>query len=137
MACNEYYKTDYNVENSTFCFFEFFLITPWDQYKPSCVYDEDNTDHWEECIEKREEFPDYSYTTSEIYLFDITSSNRYKSSYTILTSRASIEWSHYGIWDFYKQETYDGIDDSIIWFFDLFFITSSRYSREKSPYCHE
>ena len=54
MTCDKHDESDYNIEDSAFCFFEFFFFTSGYQHEPSCIDDEDNTDHWEERVEKCE-----------------------------------------------------------------------------------
>ncbi len=54
MARNEHYESDDDIEDSTFCFFEFFFVASRDQYEPASIDDEYDTYHGEECVEKRE-----------------------------------------------------------------------------------
>lgn len=46
MTRHEEDKTNYNVEDSAFCFFELLLITTRDQDEPTSIYNENNTDNW-------------------------------------------------------------------------------------------
>ena len=114
MACDEHDESEYNIEDSTFCFFEFFLFASRYQYEPSSIDDEYHTDHREECVEKSEQFAHDPDATSKIYFFDITGTDRYEASCTIITSRTSIECSHDHIWYLDQEEPHDSIDYSVV-----------------------
>jgi hypothetical protein len=72
MTRDEQDKSEYNIENSMFCFFEFFLISSRYQHEPTRIDDEDHTYHGEECVEIGEELPDDPDTRLQIHFFDIT-----------------------------------------------------------------
>lgn len=137
MTCDQHDKPNDNVEYGALGFFEFFLVSSRDQHEPTSIYDENHTYNREECVEKCEYLANDPDPSSEIYLLDITGSDRRKSTSSILTSRSPIKRLHNRVWYLDQEEANDGVYDSIIWFFDFFFVSSSRYSDEKCPYRHQ
>ncbi len=72
MTRNQEDKTEYEVEDSVFSFFEFLLIASRYQDEPTRIDNQDHADHREKCVEIREEFPNDANTCIEVYFFDIT-----------------------------------------------------------------
>lgn len=129
MTRNQYNEPDENIEDDVFCFFEFFFVTSWDEYEPSCIDNEYDTDDPEKCIEIVEYISHDPYACLDILIFDRTFIS--PEEFTFLTI-----WRSIYRWDKCSRETYeeesdDSVYDDILSFFEFFLISSTRHDHEE------
>ncbi len=125
MTRNEHYESEYNIEDDIFGFFEFFLFSSRDQYEPTSVDDQEDTDDGEERVEICKNLANNRNPSSQVHLLDVTRSSRRESSGTILTTRSTIKCLHYRIWYTYKKKPDNCVEDGVFGFFALLLIATS------------
>jgi hypothetical protein len=119
-------KSDEDVENDIFGFLEFLVITTRDQYEPTCIDDEYDSDECEKSIEIGYHLADDIDRSSEILFFEYTGPDlEYPLDRTV---RRSVDRPYYDFRELDQEKSKERIDNSIIGFFVFLLLSCTRYS---------